>query len=801
MRYASIALDVPLRSAFTWSVPTRLDAHVARGVAVRVPWRGRIREGIVLAVNDEPPQGFDPRKIRAIADLATAEPLVTDPQLELAERVARYYHAPIGEAVKLVAPGLASDSQPARAVLVNPETSAWPAALNSVLTYLVESDGSEEVDVLVRRLDVRVSDLRTAEAAGLLTITDASHQRSWRPRVIDRVLATGIEPDRRPSSRQADVLAFLAEHHESDSDELRELFEIDRAGLRALEKRGLVRLSPEERHRDPFGGTVRLRDGDPVLTHEQDAALAAIQQRLGDGGGTVLLRGVTGSGKTEVYLRAARQVLHEGGRVLVLLPEIALTPQFVGVFRAVLGDRIAVQHSGLTSAERRSQWLRIRRGELPVVIGARSAVFAPLGPPALIIVDEEHDPSFKQDTGVRYSGRDVALMLAQLCGATTVLGSATPSVESVRNAAAGRYARVDLLQRPAARPLPAIELVDMRAHVAPAGDAVGRYFSPPLQLAMRDTWRAGEQTILFLNRRGFAPVVECGDCGQAIECAACDVSMTYHRRGNVVKCHYCGAMARAPEKCPTCGGTNMGAHGVGTEQIEGLVRSAFDGIRVARLDADSARGTGLRRVLDGFRRNEFDVLIGTQMVTKGHDFPSVTLVGVIHADQSLRFPDFRSGERTFQLLTQVAGRAGRADLTGRVLIQTWDPDHPVLQAAVSGDFDGFASRELEHRARLFYPPVSHALLVRLDGVDYGRVARRGDEVARTLSAFGGGALRITGPVDSPIARINERYRMQIFVRSAARPALHAAISAVEQTLDAGDESVHVVLDIDPQNLL
>ncbi len=794
--FARIAVDVPLHGAFTWRVPDELAPDVHRGVRVRVPWRGKIREGVVVGLDQTPPEGIAPASIRAIAAVRIDEAPIDDPQLALAEWMADYYHAPLGECVKLLLPGGIDDGSRARIELVDREI-ALPPSLTILRDLLVEAGGGEELELVARQTGLRLRDLREAESLGAVRLVDAAARTSWRPRTIDRVRRSGAAPTGRLGPVQTEVIAFLDEHGDSTSDELRELFSIDRAGLRALEKRGLVSLTTEEVHRDPFEAAVARRPGDPTLSTEQEAALDAIRARLGTGAATLLVRGVTGSGKTEVYIRAVRDVLEGGGRALILLPEIALTPQVVSVFRAALGDRIAVQHSGLSPAERRSQWLRIQRGELPVVIGARSAVFAPLGAPGLIVVDEEHDASFKQDTGVRYHGRDVALKLAQLSGACTVLGSATPSMESVLNAERGRFGRVDLHARPTGTRPPAIELVDMRAYPAAEGDMLGRVVSPPLQVALRDTWQAGEQSVLFLNRRGYAPVVSCQDCGVTIECSACDVGMTFHRRGNVVRCHYCGASERVPARCPTCGGASLTSEGVGTEQIELLLKEAFDGLRVVRLDADTARGRGLRSLLDTFRRGDADVLLGTQMVTKGHDFPRVTLVGVLNADQSLRFPDFRSAERTWQVITQVAGRAGRGALPGRVLVQTHTPEHPVLTSVVTGDFDGFAARELAYRRRLGYPPQTFAALVRLEGKDYGAVWRSAEEAAATLRRAGGATLRVTGPTDAPIARIAERFRVQVFARGAERGPLHRALRALGDCADGAARTV----DVDPYALL
>ncbi len=465
------------------------------------------------------------------------------------------------------------------------------------------------------------------------------------------------------------------------------------------------------------------------LTGDQSAALARISGAAG-AFHTFLLHGVTGSGKTEVYLQAIALARASGKGALVLVPEIALTPQLAGRFRARFGDQVALLHSGLSDRERHGEWLRLRRGEARICVGVRSAVFAPVQDLGIVVVDEEHDPSFKQDDGPGYHARDLAVVRAREEGSVCVLGSATPSLETLENARTGKYERIELPRRIDDRPLPEVRIVDLSR--IRKGAPLPGLLSPALQEALAATVRAGRQAILFLNRRGFQTLVLCRDCGREERCANCSVSLTLHARRGVLLCHYCGATERMSPRCPSCGGERAGV-GAGTEQVEAAVREIVPSARVARIDRDALSGAGdVAELLARFARREIDVLVGTQMVTKGHDFPGVTLVGVVLADTALALPDFRAAERTFQLLTQVAGRAGRGDDPGQVLVQTFHPHSPAVAFAVGHDYAGFAEVELDRRRALGYPPFGRMMAVRVEGSESGarRTAEALGEAAR-----------------------------------------------------------------------
>jgi primosomal protein N' (replication factor Y) len=576
----------------------------------------------------------------------------------------------------------------------------------------------------------------------------------------------------------------------------------EQAALRALVRAGLCFIDARPA---PVAPASEVRTGAiPALNEHQQRAFAALCAAMTKGFATFLLQGITGSGKTEVYLRAIAEVRRQGGGAIVLVPEIALTPQLAARFRARFGDDVAVLHSGLPPRERLAAWRRLKRGEVGIALGPRSAVFAPVRDLGIVVVDEEHDGSFKQDEGVRYNGRDLALVRAQQAGAVVVLGSATPSLESFSNAERGRYQRLLLPTRAAPgaaeRPLPSVEIIDLRRHrLAP-----GALLSPPLAEAVEAALGAGEQVILFLNRRGFATVVLCKACGHVIRCTDCDVSMTYHKGRDRIVCHYCGRVQGLPGRCPGCSEATLEQLGIGTEQVESVVCERFPAARVARLDRDTADrrrvpDQGLEGILGRVARREVDILVGTQMVTKGHDFPGVTLVGILQPDQGMHLPDFRAAERTFQLLEQVAGRAGRAERPGRVLVQTYSAQHPAVKALITHDYEGFAREELAHRRVAGFPPFARLVAVRIDGGDGAAVKRLAIEVADKTRQAGGPRVRILGPAEAPIPRLRGRTRWQVWLAAVGRTELYEAARAAAAVPVSGDLSV--VVDVDPQSVL
>jgi primosomal protein N' (replication factor Y) (superfamily II helicase) len=571
---------------------------------------------------------------------------------------------------------------------------------------------------------------------------------------------------------------------------------------RELEKLGLVEFLTRPRNADrpvPTGPILAPPELRP--TAAQAEALARILPAF-DSPMFVpfLLYGATGSGKTEVYLRAAERTLRSGRSVLYLVPEIGLTPLLVGRLAGRFGEDLSVLHSGLTPRERHDSWDRIRRGESRFVLGTRSAVFAPLADPGLVVVDEEQDPSYKQEETPRYSGRDLAVVRAKASRAVLVLGSATPSLESYHHASTGRYTLLRLGGRVAHRPLAEVEVVDMRREFGETGEV--RPLSRRLVEALRACVERGEQALVLRNRRGWAAALLCPACGLRVSCPRCSLSLTWHRSARRLRCHVCGIEAPRPRGCPACGAEELREMGEGTERIEAELRTSIPGARLARMDRDTVRRRGAHEaLLRRFEKGELDILLGTQMIAKGHDFPRVTLVGVLSADQSLGLPDFRAAERTFQLLTQVAGRAGRGTAPGRVVVQAFDPGHPVLAEAAAQDYEAFYTREIRYRRALRYPPLAALVELVLADEDPLTAEGRARTVAAALEREGGGRILLSGPGPAPVERLKGLYRQQILVRSAGRRRL---VEAVDRALESVQKQVPrraVAVDVDPVSLM
>ncbi len=542
-----------------------------------------------------------------------------------------------------------------------------------------------------------------------------------------------------------------------------------------------------------------LRDEIPQLTTDQLTALFAIQETHGFH--SVLLHGVTGSGKTEVYLRAVEHYLAQGKTALILVPEIGLTPQLTERFAIRFPGKTAILHSSLTKRQRIDEWLRIRSGAAPIVIGTRSAVFAPLRNIGLVVVDEEHETTYKQEELPRYNGRDTAVMRAKLSNCAVVLGSATPSMESFRNAESRKYAYVSMSTRVEDRSLPEVEIVNMRDEYQAAGKQV--IFSRRLLDAVAERLERREQTMILLNRRGFAAFLLCRHCGATFTCTACSVAMTFHKAINRLLCHYCGLAKTPPSKCRDCASEYIHYVGEGTERIEAELKEIFAGARIGRLDRDTMRHLrDYQRVLGGFRTGEIELLVGTQMIAKGHDFPNVTLVGVVAADAALSLPDFRAAERTFQLLTQVAGRSGRGDRPGEVIIQSYFPDHYAFQLACTQRFEDFYATESRYRKMMFYPPftaLAGILVLDRNAAAASRLAR---QVSDFLDSLRTDSIRILGPAPAPLEKLKKVFRHQLLIKSSSRPALHDALQRLQRHLEEQKIGpTKVIVDVDPVSLL
>ena len=780
--------------------------------------------GYVLGLVEPEPGG---KPLKVISGLELDEPLFEPDLVPLYRWISRYYVHPLGEVVRTALPGSTRTST--RMVVRLLPAGAQPALLHDAATArLLERlraspAGTMSASALKRRQGIDQATLRRAERDGLVEVVQDEGSAVAKMKVQE-YYSLVVDPRAardafaRPGPVRDRMIDYLHNFGPVSQADLREAFPNSAGPLRELRRRELVRIEERQVAVDAAERTDQLDDDGaiPEPTEAQRGALATLLPALDAREfAPFLLHGVTGSGKTEVYLRAAERVLDDGGGAVLLVPEIGLTPQFLGRFRARFGDElVAVLHSGLTARQRFDEWMRIASGTARLAIGPRSAVFAPVHDLRMVVVDEEQDGSYKQEDGLRYNARDVALVRARQAGAVCVLGSATPSLESVRAAADGRYGLLKLPVRVQGRPMPTIELVDLREYPVSDPDAPGAALSPPLREALLSNHAAGGQAILLLNRRGFATTVICTACGVHFRCSECDVSLTYHGRRHQLLCHWCGATRHLPDVCPDCSDPQgLKAIGRGTERVEEEMRALWPQIRVDRMDADTTRSrSGHRRILDRFRRGDVDVLVGTQMVAKGHDFPRVTLVGILHADAALHLPDFRASERTFQLVAQVAGRAGRGDAPGRVLVQTWHPDHHAIRMAVAHDFGGFARRELRLRKGLWYPPYSRLTMLKLSATDE-RAARdaaqltrrRIDELSGQICT-GPGQLQARGPAPAPMYRVKGRFRWQVLVKGhdhqVAGELLRRLVAGrLRDEIKALGGAARLVIDRDPVNLL
>ena len=599
--------------------------------------------------------------------------------------------------------------------------------------------------------------------------------------------------------KQRELLQFIIQHEGAGLGQIREHFPAPYAMLKRLVEIGALEVAEQEVLRDPFLTEKLPEDESLLLNNEQVIAVekitAAVQQKTFSG---FLLHGVTGSGKTEVYLQAVEQCLNTGRQALILVPEIALTPQLVGRFRArfeAKGVKIAVLHSGLSAGERYDGWREINRNQVQVVIGARSAIFAPLQDPGLIVVDEEHESSYKQGEGFRYNARDLALMRGQQQGCTVLLGSATPSFASYYRSERGGLTRLTLEKRVHAGDLPAVELIDLKEQ------SVDGELSNVLIEAIQQALENREQVLLLLNRRGFSPFLLCADCGESFHCPNCDITLTYHQQGRQLRCHYCDYTDVVPELCGKCQGANIEPQGAGTERLEQELEELFPSARIARMDRDTTSRKGAhQKIMTAMLARDIDILVGTQMIAKGHDFPGVALVGVLGADSTLNFPDFRSGERSFSLFTQVAGRAGRACGGGQVYIQSYNPDHYALTCAAEQDYQKFYQQELPFREELGYPPCGHLVNLVFTGNNPPQVKGAAEQFGHFLIALSA-PIEVLGPSPCPLARLRGKSRYQILLKSTDRPRLRRVLNRLDDGIKQLPRQVSLSIDVDPIEML
>ncbi len=811
--YASVAVARPIPHPLTYAVPAWMEDRVGLGSVVLVPLGRSGETGYVVGTSLD--TELDPAKVKPISRVLDPQPAFDTRQLSFFQWIGDYYLSPLG---MVIATALPSQLK-ARTLRVLEPTDAGVDALTlrnadrdlePVLREVIARpgltlkglgrrlDGEVEaadlkrwVNALVRREWVAWEDKELKETRGV--VRTATLLRSAEEILAEHRLGSRMRAVLESLERQggtADVPALTAEQGTSARD-----------ALKRLADRGLVELGEREQRHALLDARAQGPSEPPVLNADQRAALEALCGQ--DAEGTWLLYGVTGSGKTEVFLHVARHVLDAGRQVLVLVPEIGLTPQLVGRFKARFGDGVAVLHSGLSGAERLSEWRRIRAGEAHVAVGARSALFAPFRDLGVVVVDEEHDDSYKQDEGVPYSARDLAAVLGMLHRATVVLATATPSLESWYNAHTGRYRLLRLPKRATPRPVPRIQVVDLTQLETPEGQP-RPVFAPEVVMALRDTFRAGDQAIVLYNRRGFATMLRCTSCGASSECPNCGITMTYHRTGSVLACHYCGLRRPFEGHCPACGDVDgLEEVGKGTERIEEELASLFPEVPMARMDADTTAVRGShQRILDRFREGETQLLVGTQIVAKGHDFPRVQTAVVVSADNGMRLPDFRAAERTYALLVQMAGRAGRGETPGRVFLQTWSPEHYVLHHL--DDVERFLHVEARVRNTLRYPPFSRLVLVRLSSTDFREVRGAARALARDLRALAADyeGVDVLGAARAALAKLVGRHRWQIILRGTDRTQLRTFLRhAVPKIREAGRRKVRVGWDVDPRNLM
>lgn len=738
-RLAAIALPVPLRRTFTYGIPEGMRGAAAPGCRAVVPFGPRRLTGVIAAPDPEP--GVDPARIKDVLALPDGRPLIGRPLLDTLLWAARYYVAPPGPMIATALPS-------GKARRGGDEPGAWETA------YALAVEPASALAACARAP-------RQRQVVEALAASDAP-------------LAASILKD-----RLGEVGAVLA----------------------SLRRKRLVAARRIPAARPP---EILAAAGGPrhTLTPDQAAAARAVEEAMeAKAYRGFLLAGPTGSGKTEVYLAAIEACLGRGRPAIYLVPEISLTPLLARTLRARFGEAFALIHSSLTGSQREGEWRRARGGEARVVLGPRSALMAPLEAPGLIVVDEEQDGSFKQESDPRYNARDLALVRAQKESAAALLGSATPSLESFRLAEQGRLTLLTLPHRIEERPLPPVELVDMREERPPRPR--DEPISPRLAEGLRECLGRGEQAIVFLNRRGWAPSLLCRRCGESAKCLRCSIALAWHRADRRLLCHYCGYQRGMLETCPGCGSPDLLLAGAGTERIVADLEALLPGARLARLDRDVARGRSEPgRILAAFERGEHDVLVGTQLVAKGHDFPNVTLVGVVSADFTLGFPDFRAAERTFQILTQVGGRAGRGERPGRVVVQAFRPDHYAIQCAAAHDYAAFYQKESRYRRIMGYPPFAALANVVAAAKTLETAQRRARAAADAIRQAGGGDVKILGPAVAPLARLKGRWRFQIMVRSANRRRLSDVLNEALDSLEgSAGPPRDLVVDVDPASLL
>ena len=817
-QFAQVAVAVHLQKVFTYRLPLSMQRSAQVGSRVMVQLGTKPLAGYIVGLMPRLRAGtsLEESEIKEVQELLDADPPLTPEVLEITRWVAEYYSAPWGEVMRAALPAginatveqTVSITDKGRNQLQSmTETGGLQARMSALA--LLASEGEFEITAFALRMgSARIPRwLRELEDQNLVSRsyrTRKTPTQAKRHRAVRLTKPTDYGATSRTTKAQTRALEALRSNNNAMAvAELVKRAAISESVVRTLIKHGAVEEFAADIRRDPLARAEFPETQDLRLTDAQTIALRSIEEPLLDHTfAPILLHGVTGSGKTEVYIRAMQAALESKRGAMMLVPEIALTPILSRRLRADFGDQIAIFHSSLSRGERFDEWSRLRSGDARVVLGTRSAVFAPVKDLGLIIIDEEQESSYRQDESPFYHARDTAIVRAQKESAVVVLGSATPSLESFYNAQSGKYAYLQLPERIANRPLARAEIIDMREVFGRGKKPV--VFSDELLQAIEQTQSRGEQTIILLNRRGYSSFILCRSCGESIECPNCDVTLTYHRADGTLVCHYCNHRQRAPSQCPACGSKYIYYIGEGTEQAEELLRKRFPHMQMGRIDRDTkARRHEFERTLIDFSKGHIDLLVGTQMLAKGHDFPNVTLVGVISVDAGLALPDFRAAERTFQLITQVAGRAGRGDLPGRVLVQTYHPHHYSLRQAMGQDYRGFYEQEIRHRRNHGYPPFAALALLLVRHKDPARAFSIAQQLRNELHEVNRErSARILGPAPAPLARLRGEHRIQILLKSRSRKQLRAVIDqALKSFQDASGDARAVTLEIDPVSMM
>lgn len=811
----NVAVCAPVESHYTYSVPNELCPDIEVGKRVLAPFNNRDVIGYITEiVTDDKSIDYD---LKDISDILDQAPLFSKNLIPFFKWIADYYLFPIGMVIQSALPG-GLNLLPFKSAAITDkglaalDSSSIKSAYKTILDWVKKNPGKRLPSPLYRYYQLEKKGLisiekqKPAGRAGPLMWTYLKFKKDHNPESIINESNISLKADNEPE--------FIKCLSVTEGLPLRELCSMFSNGSYLAEKwtkRGVLEKYEKEVFRDPAGTIINPSPPPDALSEHQEAVLSSLKKCLDKGSfATYLLYGVTGSGKTEVYYNAISHAISLGKQAIMLVPEIALTIFTQGLFRSRLGNRVALFHSGLSKGERYDQWMMMLKGEVDLVIGARSALFAPLSRLGLIIVDEEYDASYKQDEAPRYQARDAAVVRGKMENALVVLGSGTPSVQSFHNSERKHYHLVSMPERVERRPLPDIKIVDMKSMAELEKIDKKMLLSPVLKNALVENFEKGKQAILFLNRRGFSRIYLCPACGEPVRCPNCDLTLTYHLHARELMCHYCDFKQAPDNRCPSCKHKGMIPYGFGTEKLERELVESVPGSRIARFDRDTTRKKGqINKILKSFKNNELDILVGTQMVTKGYDFPNVTLVGVISADLSLGFPDFRAGERTFQILSQVAGRAGRGVDRGQVIIQTFNPGHYAIESAKKHDYKSFYEHEIQLRELLNYPPFGYLACIRLSGNEpraaKSAASKIGQEMKKILDDWPkkGKEIQVLGPAGAPLSKLRGKYRWQILLKTKNSGLLHYYLHRVKDqsvTILKGS-GVSMVIDIDPYQML